>query len=81
MPYIVEKAIQNITNNNTNNTYTLDEKLGQYVNIYDTTEIHPGMSAYIYVAFEAVDNGKPLYLVYDTGYWGNEILGTVYVER
>ena len=62
-------------------SYNLDDKVDGYSNIYNIDKIEAGMSANIYVAFDASVTNGDLYMVYDDGYVSNNRKGTVFVER
>lgn len=60
--------------------FTQSEKIGGYINIFDIDSIEPGMSANIYVAFEAIKSSGTAYMVYDDGYITSHYCGTAYAE-
>lgn len=63
-------------------TYTMDDKIGEFNNVYNVDDVKKGMTSNVYVAFEITDDATgPLYMVYDAGYISSEILGSVYVNR
>ena len=62
-------------------TYTMDDKIDGYSNIFNIDSVEIGMSANIYVAFEGSSKGRNVYMVYDDGYISDHVCGTVYVER
>ena len=61
-------------------TYTLDDKIDGFINIYNVDKIESGMSANVYVAFEVDDVSEGLYMIYDAGYITSDLKGTVYVD-
>lgn len=61
-------------------SFGLDDKIGEYINIYDIDSIEKGMSAYIYVAFNIYDEYDNYYMIYDDGYISNDVKATLYVE-
>ena len=61
--------------------YILDEKIEGYSNIYNIDSIEAGMSANIYIAFDAFGKGGDLFMVYEDGYISEDIKGTVFVDR
>lgn len=64
-------------------SYTINEKFGDYINIYDVDEIQSGMSAKIYVAFELTSKseGDNYNMIYDAGYsFMDNCLGEVFIE-
>lgn len=61
-------------------TYTLDDKIDGFINIYNVDRIETGMSANIYIAFQVEDVDSSLYMIYDAGYITSDIKGTVYAD-
>lgn len=62
-------------------SFALDEQIDGYSNIYSIDKIEAGMSADIYIAFDAFVEDGDLYMVYDDGYIQNAVRGTVFVDR
>ena len=62
-------------------SYALDDQIDGYSNIFNIDTIEPGMTANIYVAFDAFVTDGDLYMVYDDGYISNKIKGSVVVDR
>jgi len=62
-------------------TYTMDDKIGEYINVYNVESIEPEMSANIYVAFKSFGEPGNLYMIYDEGWLSNKYKGYVYVEQ
>ena len=60
-------------------TYTLNDKVDGYINIFDVDSVAPGMSSNIYVAFEAKKKDSVWMMVYDDGYITPHYCGSVYV--
>ena len=61
-------------------TYSFDDTVDGYLNIYKLKEIQPGMSAKIYVAFDTKKTTGNFYNVFDVGYLSNEVLGSVNID-
>lgn len=57
--------------------YTMDNNIGNYINVYDVDEIKPGMTAKVYVAFKVSNTDGVFSCVYDTGYLDNEVVAIV----
>ncbi len=57
--------------------YTMDDSIGNYINVYEVEEIKPGMTAKIYVPFEIRNSDGVFSCVYDTGYLDNEVVAIV----
>ena len=65
----------------TNNAdYTLDEKFGDYINVYNIDSIQAGMNAKIYYAFEINGNHTFYRMTYDVGYIVDEYLADIYIK-
>ena len=62
-------------------TYTMDDNIGDYINIYNVSDIQSGMSAKVYVAFPIQNEESDFFMVYDAGYIMDEILASVYVVQ
>ena len=62
-------------------SYTMDDKIGDYVNIYDLDKIQAGMSAKIYVAFEIKGEHSFYRMVYDAGYIADDYLADIYINE
>ncbi len=62
-------------------TYTMDDKIDGYSNIFNINSIESGMSANVYVAFESFGDGGNVYMIYDDGYITSDKKGVVYCER
>ncbi len=60
--------------------FVFDDKVNGFINIFDVDKIEAGMSANIYVAFEAEDKNGGLYMIYDEGYFTSDVKGTVFVD-
>ncbi len=60
-------------------TYIMDDKIDDYINIFSVDEIHEGMSAKIYVAFEIPKKGGDFRMVFDDGYIADNKIADVYV--
>ena len=60
-------------------TYIMDDKIDDYINIFSVDEIHEGMSAKIYVAFEIPKKGGDFRMVFDDGYIVDNKIADVYV--
>ena len=62
-------------------SFALDEQIDGFSNIYSIDKIEAGMSANIYIAFDAFVEDGDLYMVFDDGYIQNSVRGTVFVDR
>ena len=62
-------------------SFVVDEKIDGYNNIFKIDTIEAGMSANIYVAFDAFEKSGDLIMVYDAGYVTEDYKGFVFVER
>lgn len=62
-------------------TYTMDDNINGYINVYDIGEVHAGMTAKVYVAFEITEESGVFECFYDVGYVNNERIGYVCVEK
>ncbi len=60
-------------------TYTLDDKIDGFINIFDIDSIEKGMSSDIYIAFPVVKQEGDLYMVFDDGYIVGDTKGCVYI--
>lgn len=60
-------------------TYTMDNKIDDYINIFDVDEVHEGMSAKIYIAFEIPEKGGDFRMVFDDGYIIDNKIADVFV--
>ena len=58
-------------------TYTLNDNIDGYTNIYDIEELKPGMSAKAFVAFKTSTPGGLYTCAFDTGYITNNLLAYV----
>lgn len=58
-------------------TYTMDDTINGYTNVYDIGEVHAGMTAKVYVAFEISEESGVFECLYDVGYIDSERLGYV----
>lgn len=61
--------------------YTIHDKIGDYINIYDLDKIQSGMSAKIFVAFEINGEHDFYRMVYDAGYIADDYLADIYVNE
>ena len=61
-------------------SYSLDDKVDGYSNIYNIDSVEVGMSANIYVAFDKLGTSGSRYMVYDDGYIANKVRGKVFVK-
>ena len=62
-------------------SFTLDKQIDGYSNIYSIDKIEAGMSANVYIAFDAFVEDGDLYMIYDDGYIQNNERGSVFVDR
>ena len=60
-------------------TFLMDEKINDYINVFSVDEIHEGMAAKVYIAFEVTSKGGDFRLVFDDGYISDNIIANVYV--
>ena len=58
-------------------TYTLNDNINGYSNVFDVDEIHAGMTAKVYVAVEVQDTTGVFECYFDIGYIKNERIGYV----
>ncbi len=65
-------------------SYTLNDTVNGYTNVFDVDEIKSGMSSKIYIAFELeaaetnnISTFESVSMTYDAGYITSEVLGTV----
>lgn len=65
-------------------SYTLNDTVSGYTNVFDVDEIKPGMSSKLYIAFELetaeitnVTTFESVSMTYDAGYITSEVLATV----
>lgn len=58
-------------------TYTLNDNISGYSNIFDIDEIHAGMTAKVYIAFEVQDTKGVYECYFDIGYIRNDFIGYV----
>jgi len=61
--------------------WSLDDKVDNYLNIFDVESIEPGMSSNLYVAFEAKNRESKWHMVYDDGYIMKHVCGEVFVNQ
>lgn len=61
--------------------WSLDDKVDNYLNIFDVESIEPGMSSNLYVAFEAKNHESKWHMVYDDGYILKHVCGEVFVNQ
>lgn len=61
-------------------SYMADDKVGDYINVFDIDSIQPGMSAKLYIAIETDDVNGLYHVVFDDGYMQNDALAHVYFE-
>ena len=62
-------------------SYSIDEKIDGYSNIFNIDSIEAGMSANIYVAFDGLGETGSVYMIYDDGYINSDYKGSVYLEK
>ena len=62
-------------------SYDLTDNVNGYMNVYYVDEIHAGMTAKVYVAFEITEESGVFECFYDVGYVSNERIGYVCVEK
>lgn len=61
-------------------SFILDDKIDNYINIFNVDSIEPGMSANVYIAFECFEENGSFVMVYDDGYITHDIRGLVFAE-
>ena len=62
-------------------TYTMNDTVNGYTNVYSVDLIKAGLSAKIYVAYPVIENGGKFECVYDVGYIGNDPICSVFAEN
>ena len=62
-------------------SYTVNDKIDGYINIFDVDTIQAGMTCKLYIAFEISEVSGTHCMVYDVGYISNEVLGSVFLEK
>lgn len=61
-------------------SYTMTDKIGEYINIYELEKIQAGKSIQVYVAFEIEDSEADYYMAFDMGYIVNELVDKIYAS-
>jgi hypothetical protein len=64
-----------------NANYSIDDKFGDYVNVYNIDSIQAGMKAKIYFAFKITGSHDFYRIVYDAGYIADDYLADIYINE
>ena len=62
-------------------SYSIEDSIDGYLNVFSVDSIEKGMTANVYVAFQVDNHDGNFYMAYDDGYISNDLKGFVFVNQ